>query len=191
MDTVEGGESGRIGDKPAVDNAVSDCKSPITADAPTDHESDEFKFEASRCQRVSGGRCTRGKEQQIGTGWGDWVSSDVPREERGAGCHHLLATCTPHSSHINLSRAQQCKAAFRQAKRALASYRNVQLMWHTDPSHTFSVYTVARWIKIKHKGWTWRLIWEKCEKVSWIPFLQWGIVILMGCCKFSYQLASA
>lgn len=81
----------------------------------------------------------------------DWVSSDVPREERRARCHHLLPTCTPHSSHINLSRAQQCKAAFRQAKRALASYlnRNVQLMRHTDPSHTFAA---ARGVKIKRDG---------------------------------------
>ena len=43
------------------------------------------------------------------------VRSAVLRAERGAGCHHLLPTCTPHSSHINLSRSQQYKAPFRQA----------------------------------------------------------------------------
>lgn len=32
------------------------------------------------------------RERAAGT---DWESSDVPRVERGVGCHHLLPTCTP------------------------------------------------------------------------------------------------
>ena len=119
---------------------------------------------------------------------GAWVSSDMMRERRGAGCHHLLTTCPPHSSHINLSHAQQCKAAFQQAKRPLASCRhtNVRLMLHTDPGHILSLYTVAD--KLRQNTMIGSGHWTdpgQVREAYWQPILQWGIVIVRSCCIFN------
>lgn len=70
MDSVDGGESGRVVDESGADNPVSNCKSTITAETTTEQENVALKFKALKCRRAKGGRCYRGKEQQIGTGWG-------------------------------------------------------------------------------------------------------------------------
>ena len=96
-----------------------------------------------------------------------------------AGCHHLLATCTPHSSNINLSHAQQCKAAFHQVKRALARYinRHVQVMPHAGPGHRCIIMSCIS------RGYNETVDWsgKVGKKMCWKSFPQLRIVILIGC----------